>query len=169
MMESKRRLAAEQNMLAGYNCAQAVFLAFAEDVGLDETTAARLMSGFGGGMGGLREVCGAVSAMVAVAGMLTGYDDPADKDGKAAEYREIRALADAFCERNDTIICRELLEGEAARAQRDPYPRTPAYYAERPCVKLVGDAAELVERYCAEHGVLQAQTGDAARENAYQI
>ncbi len=152
-MESKKRRIAEAHMLAGYNCAQSVMLAFAEEVGLTEKAAAKLMSGFGGGMGGLREVCGAVSAMVAVQSMLTGYEDPADRDGKIEEYRRVRAFADAFKTQNDSIICRELLTGEAARVNRDPYPRTPEYYRTRPCVKLVGDAAEILEKYCTEHGI----------------
>lgn len=152
-MESKKRLLAEQNMLRGYNCAQSVLLAFAGDVGLSETEAAKLTSGLGGGMGGLREVCGAVSATAIILGMLTGYSEPDDRNGKVALYRDVRTLADAFAKENGTIICRELLKGEAARIDRDPYPRTPEYYVTRPCVKLVGDAAENLKRYCAEHGI----------------
>lgn len=66
----------------GYNCAQSVVGAFHEEMGLSLSEATRLASSFGGGMGGLRETCGAVTGMFLVAGMLMGYDDPADYDGK---------------------------------------------------------------------------------------
>ena len=140
-------------MLKGFNCAQSVLLAFAKDVGLDETAAARMASGLGGGVGGLREMCGAVSATAVILGMLTGYSEPDDRGGKVALYRDVRALVGKFQEENGAIICRDLLKGEAARVDRDPYPRTPEYYVTRPCVKLVGDAAENLARYCAEHGI----------------
>lgn len=151
---SDKREKAEAYFLEGYNCAQSVMLAFCEETGLSVLEAARLMSSFGGGFGGMREVCGAVSGMCAVIGMLTGYDDPKQREQKAAQYADVRALSQAFTEQNGSLLCRELLEGIAVSKSAPPAPRTPAYYATRPCAKFVGDAAELTERYLSDHGVL---------------
>ena len=93
----------------GYNCAQSVFLAFSDLHGMDTHMAAALSSSFGGGMGRLREVCGAVSGMFLVAGILYGYDDPGAREEKAAHYARIQELAKAFEEKNGSIVCRELL------------------------------------------------------------
>ncbi|WP_331669491.1 C-GCAxxG-C-C family protein [Emergencia timonensis] len=93
----------------GYNCAQAVLLAFADVLSIDKKTAAMLSSSFGGGMGRLREVCGAVSSMFLIAGLVKGYDRPDDDEAKAAHYQLIQTLAYKFKEENGSIICRELL------------------------------------------------------------
>ena len=102
----------------GYNCAQSVFAAFSEDLGMDFETALKLSSSFGGGMGRLREVCGAVSGMFAIAGMKYGYADPKDNEAKAAHYKRIQELAAQFRAENHSIICRELLGLEAGRRSR---------------------------------------------------
>lgn len=133
----------------GYNCSQAVLLAFSDVTGLDEKTAAMLSSSFGGGMGRLREVCGAVSGMFMVYGLICGYSDPEDTGAKAAHYANIQSLAAEFKEINRTIICRELLGVDGAE---NPVPceRTNEYYKKRPCEMLVGDAALIVaEKLCA--------------------
>ena len=75
---------AERLFMEGYNCAQAVFCAFRDQTGLGLEAAARLASSFGGGIGRLREVCGAVSGALLALGMLRGYDDPQDAAAKAA-------------------------------------------------------------------------------------
>lgn len=138
---------AEARFLAGANCAQSVLGAFAETVGLDETTALRLASGFGGGIGRQREVCGAVSGICMAAGLLYGYEDPRDADGKADTYQMIRELCAEFKALHGSIYCRDLLgrtgEGESARAEE----RTPAYYAQRPCAALCRDAAAILCGY----------------------
>ena len=141
---------AVQNFMSGYNCAQAVFLAFAEDVGMEKSAAARLSSSFGGGMGRLREVCGAVSAVFLAAGALYGYDVPGDDAVKGAHYARIQDLAAKFQAAHGTLICRELL---GRRGPESPVPeaRTPAYYASRPCAKFVATAARVLEEYMAEH------------------
>ena len=141
---------AVQNFLNGYNCAQAVFLAFAPDLGMDRDIAARLSSSFGGGMGRLREVCGAVSGMFLAAGALYGYDTPGDDMAKAAHYTLIQDLAAAFQAAHGTLICRELL-GRDGPEVPVPEARTPAYYADRPCARLVGGAARILEAYMAQH------------------
>lgn len=120
----------------GYNCAQAVFAAFAPELGIDFDTALRLSSSFGGGMGRLREVCGAVSAMFMIAGLKYGYSDPADPAAKAAHYERIRALAEEFREKNGSIICRELLESQ----NRSESGHNSV------CEGLVRSAAEMIEK-----------------------
>ena len=100
---------AKENFLNGYNCCQAVFLACTDELGLDTETRAKIASSFGGGMGGMRQVCGALSGMLMALGLHQGYTDPKDKEGKAAQYEVIRALADEFKRENGSIICRELL------------------------------------------------------------
>ncbi|PNV60712.1 hypothetical protein C0033_17185 [Clostridium sp. chh4-2] len=137
---------AKENFMAGYNCAQSVFLAFCDETGLDRETAARLASSFGGGMGRLREVCGAVSGMFMAAGMIKGYEDPKDQDGKKAQYQLVQDLAEAFKEKNDSIICRELLGLTQHSDSPVPSERTEEYYQKRPCAELVADAAEILER-----------------------
>ena len=149
-MESKRELAAAK-FLEGYNCAQAVLIAFCQELGMDEKTAARLGSSLGGGMGQLREVCGVVSAMFLVAGMAAGYDDPAAKEEKSAHYARIRSMAADFENRNGSILCRELLKNAKANIQAVEHPRTKEFYAKRPCVKYVCDAAEQLEGFLQAH------------------
>ena len=104
----------------------------------------------GGGMGGMRETCGAVTGMFLVAGMLKGYDDPADYDGKKAHYARIRELAEQFRQKHDTLVCRELLQALPGKLKQDPQPRTEEYYKVRPCVRFVETAAELLEEMLEE-------------------
>lgn len=142
---------AYENFLKGYNCTQAVAVAFAEELGLDEKTAARLSCGFGGGMGRLREVCGTFSGIVMVVSWLYGYSEPKDLAAKTALYEKIRALAAKFREDNGSIICRELLGLEKAEASATPAPRTPEYYKKRPCPELCRYAANLLEEFIKEN------------------
>jgi C_GCAxxG_C_C family probable redox protein len=129
----------------GYNCAQAVFLAFADDLKMDKNTAIKLTSSFGGGMGRLREVCGAVSGMFMVAGMFWGYTEPDDNRAKTEHYRRIQKLANQFKEIHGSIICRDLLGLAVKQDNPIPESRTAGYYRKRPCVQLVGDAAGILE------------------------
>ena len=145
-----RELAAEL-FLSDCNCAQAVLEAFGDVTGLEKSFAAKLASSFGGGMGRMREVCGAVSGMLMALGLHQGYTDPKDKAGKAAQYEVIRALADEFKRENGSIICRELLGLDENCQPKPPEDRTAAYYAKRPCAKLCQTAGEIFERYVAEH------------------
>ena len=107
-MENKAEKAGEL-FHCGYNCAQAVFAAFAPELGIDSETALKLASSFGGGMGQLREVCGALSALFMVAGIKHGYALPDDPDAKKEHYALVRELAEEFKARNGAILCRELL------------------------------------------------------------
>ena len=130
----------------GFNCAQAVFGAYAEDLGMDFDTAVKLSCSFGGGMGRMREVCGTCSGMFMVAGMLTGNADGANREAKQANYEVVQRLANRFKEANGSIICRELLEGVAVanKGTAQPEERTKEYYRKRPCKELVRMAAKIV-------------------------
>ena len=142
--------------MEGANCAQAICGAFADLMGMDKKTACRLSAGFGGGMARQREVCGAVSGMVMVAGALYGYDDLTDPVAKKEHYARIQEMCGAFRERFGTIICRELLDKKtAADIAPDPSPRTEAYYKARPCARQVGVAAEILEQDIAAHPISQ--------------
>lgn len=152
--ESPRGQRALQNFQQGYNCSQAVALAFADLIAMDESLLARIASSFGGGMGRLREVCGAVSGMSLVAGALYGYETPgaAGQQEKAAHYARIQALAEEYRAVNGSIVCRELLGLGAAHGADQPTPelRTAEYYKKRPCGQLVMLAATILESYLEE-------------------
>lgn len=131
----------------GYNCSQAVFGAFAEELGLDFETAVKISSSFGGGMGRMREVCGAVSGMFMAAGIKWGYSSPTDNHAKTNHYKLIQDLAAEFKKKNGSIVCRELLGLEGKDNNYVPSARTDEYYKKRPCIELVGEAAEILEEY----------------------
>ena len=132
----------------GYNCAQAVVAAFHEELGMTESEAARLSSSFGGGMGRMRETCGAVSGMLLVAGLLWGYGTPGDDEAKAAHYRLVQEMAAKFRERTGSLICRELLGNPPS--DPNPTPRTADFYKIRPCAGFVALAAEILDGEIAE-------------------
>lgn len=143
---------AEKLFVSGHNCAQAVFCAFSDVTGIDDVTGVKLMSSFGGGMGKLREVCGACSGAFAVAGLLFGSDDPNDHKAKSEHYALIRRIAEEFKSLHGTYNCGELMDGIANAKGSDPAKRTPEYYKTRPCCRFVGDAAEILDRIIAEKG-----------------
>ena len=142
-MTKHEELAAEY-FQRGYNCSQAVLLAFSDLTGMDEKTAAALSSSFGGGMGRLREVCGAVSGAFMVAGILWGGYGPEDREAKAAHYSLIQSLAARFREENGSIICRELL-GLPGASEPVPEARTADFYHHRPCGEYVRMAARIID------------------------
>ena len=146
-----KREQAMQNFKNGYNCAQAVLLAFSDELEIDEKTLALISSSFGGGMGRLREVCGAVSGMFMVAGLLYGGNTTESRQEKTAHYARIQMLAAQFREKNGSYLCRELLAGVPVTSGAAPEARTAEYYKTRPCKHLCGDAAELLEQYIAGH------------------
>ena len=133
----------------GYSCSQAVAMAFCDVTGLDQRTAARMAASFGGGMGRMREVCGAVSGMLLVAGLLYGYEDAADTAGKRALYAQVQEMAAAFRAEHGSIICRELLMGPPA--DPNPTPRTAEFYKKRPCADMVKTAARIMDEFIEAH------------------
>lgn len=141
---TKRELA-QANFHQGYNCCQAVLVAFAPELGLTPGQAARLGSSFGGGVARLREICGAVSAMALAAGLHSGYELPEDAEGKSAHYGRVRLMAARFKKENGSYVCRELLAAAKTAPGPEPEPRTPQFYHNRACEKYVGDAAEILE------------------------
>ncbi len=138
---------AKEMFLSGYNCSQAVVMAFIDELDVDKNAALLMASPFGGGLGRLREVCGTVSGMCMAAGLMLGYSDPKAYSEKAALYAHIQNMAAAFKEKNGSYICRELLKGVVHTDGGAPEKRTEEYYKKRPCPQLCADAAEILARY----------------------
>lgn len=136
---------------SGYNCAQAVAVAFSDMINLEPKAAAAMASSFGGGMGRMREVCGAVSGMLLVAGILYGYDTPGDDTVKAEHYQRIQDMAGQFRAEAGSIICREILKNPPS----DPSPtaRSEEFYKMRPCTRMVYLAAEIMSNYISANPV----------------
>ena len=147
---------AENNFVEGYNCAQSVVLAFSDIIDVDKEILAKMSSSFGGGMGRLREVCGAVSGMFMVLGYLEGYSNPKETEGKKELYAKIQALAAKFKEENGSIICRELMNGVPHTDGTVPEARTEEYYKKRPCSQLVACAAQILEEYLNDSGIIKS-------------
>ena len=143
----KRADMASKLFLEGYNCSQSVFAAFSDLYGIDHEMALKLSASFGGGLGRMREVCGAVSGMGMVAGLETGSTKKMDDEGKKYNYQIVQNLAKEFIDQNGSIICRELLGlDKDGNKEATPQKRDDAYYNSRPCEQLVRDAAEILER-----------------------
>lgn len=148
IIDVEQRVArAEEFFNSGYNCCQSVVLAFADIIGLEATLAATISAPFGGGMGRLREVCGAVSGMTMVAGFLSPCPTADDSVAKKANYALVQYFAEQFRVQNGAIVCRTLLGLDHAKDNPTPSPRTAEYYKKRPCGMLVGDAARIVAQY----------------------
>lgn len=147
---------AKELFMSGYGCAQSVFGAFCDVTGCDFEAAMKLSSSFGGGMGRMREVCGACSGMFMVAGALYGYSAPGDAAGKAAHYALIQDMARRFREKNGTIVCRELLKNIKTDETPLPTARTEDFYRTRPCLRLVIRAAEIADEIIAEKEAARA-------------
>ncbi|MBQ1992022.1 MAG: C_GCAxxG_C_C family protein [Clostridia bacterium] len=136
----------------GYNCSQAVLLAFSDLTGLDEKTSALIASGFGGGIGRTRNVCGTVTGMVMAANMIKGYSCPTDNVSKKETYEMVQQLLNKFKEQNGSIVCAELLGLKPAEnSSSTPSERTQEYYQKRPCPLLCKDATEILESYLQEN------------------
>lgn len=134
--------------LEGYNCAQAVAMAYAEEMGLPSNLVTKMVSGFGGGVGRMREVCGAVSGMVMVVSMLYGYDNPKPTTQKAELYSKIQTLGARFKDENGSVVCKELLQLQTKGFDLPiPEERTENYYKKRPCPELVKCAADILEDF----------------------
>ena len=144
-------LQAAQLFLEGYNCAQAITVAFSDVTGLDKDFSARMASSFGGGMGRMREVCGAVSGMLMVAGILYGYDENSHESAKKEHYALVQSLAGQFKEEVGSIICREILKNPPS--DPNPTPRTEEFYRQRPCTRMVMVAARILDTYITEHPI----------------
>ena len=147
----ERGILAAELFVRGYNCAQAIAVAFCDETGMDRDYAAKMASSFGGGMGRMREVCGAVSGMLLVAGLLYGYDDPKATREKRELYAQVQAMAGRFREELGSIICRDLLKNPPS--DPNPTPRTEQFYKERPCARMVKTAARIMEEFIENHPI----------------
>lgn len=168
---------ARNNFKSGYNCAQSVVLAFSDIFKTDEAMLLAMTSGFGGGMGRLREVCGTVSGMAFIAGLALPATDPSDKKRRTENYALVQECAGEFRRLNGSIVCKELLglvpmnpsvAGTAPAPPAPPAPpaaaapviyespepsdRTEEYYRKRPCVELVGISAGIIAKKLVELG-----------------
>ncbi len=131
----------------GCNCAQAVFCAFEDVTGFDRETALRFSAGFGGGMGRLREVCGAVSGMTMVLSCVFASTDSNNAEKKKELYALIQKAAGDFKAENGSYICRDLLGLGEGASDPTPEKRSAHYYKKRPCGELVYCAAAITEKY----------------------
>ena len=140
---------AVENFMAGYGCCQSVVAAFADIYGLDDTLAKKIAAGFGGGVGRMRMMCGAVSAIVMLVGLDCGQTEGSDRDGKAACYKVVQELLAKSKEENGSLICAEIL-GVKGKTTFVPSERTAEYYKRRPCAAKVESAARIFANYLKE-------------------
>ena len=128
----------------GFNCSQSVVAAFADHYGFTREQALRMSASFGGGIGRMRETCGAACGLFMLAGLETGATTGADSAGKAANYALVQELAEEFKKRNGALKCADLLGlSKKEPVVSTPEARTNQYYAKRPCVKMVEEAARI--------------------------
>lgn len=134
----------------GYNCSQSVVAAYADLYGFTEEQALKMSASFGGGIGRMRQTCGAACGLFMLAGLETGCTDGKDCEGKEANYKVVQGLAEEFRKRNGSLICAELLGlKKDAPTPATPEARTAEYYKKRPCVKMVEEAARIWYEYLA--------------------
>lgn len=138
---------AKQNFENGCNCAQSVLTAFTDLTGLTEAQSMKIASSFGGGMGRLREVCGALTGAFMVLGLLYADDHVPEHGAKSTHYERVQEFAAKFREQNGSILCRDLLAGVETVPGKVPEKRSKEYYEKRPCGELVRYAADLLDRY----------------------
>lgn len=162
-VEERAARARENFRTKGYNCCQAVLLAYSDIIGMGEDMAATISSGLGGGMGRLREVCGSVSAMFIITGFIHPAADPSVKSDRTANYALVQEAAAQFRAVNGSIVCKELLglvpkstvgkngigipaatAAELPAESPEPSDRTPEYYRKRPCEELIGISARII-------------------------
>ena len=149
---AKRVERAKELFKQGFNCSQAVCAACADLYGMDEEMALRVSASFGGGIGRMRQTCGAACGMFILAGLENGSAIPGDAEGKKNNYALVQDLAAKFKDENGSLICAELLSGTrnqepGARTNKwddpTPAPRTEEYYKKRPCVEMVASAVRI--------------------------
>ena len=142
---------ARELSLQGFNCSQSVFTAFCDRFGIDEETAKKISAGLGGGVGRQREVCGAVSGAAMVLGCITAPTDGSDSESKKKNYELVTEFSDRFRQIHKSIVCREILEDRAKNKGAVPDERTAEYYKNRPCLKAVEDAAQILMQMLKEN------------------
>ena len=141
---------AVENFMAGYGCCQRVVAAFADLYGLDDTLAKKVAAGFGGGVGRMRMMCGAVSGIVMLTGLDCGQTEGSDREGKSACYKVVQELLAKSKQENGSLICAEILGLKGYEKAVNSYqasPRTAEYYKTRPCAAKVESAARIFADY----------------------
>ena len=152
-MEEERIEMAVSLFKEGFNCSQSVVAAFADKYGFTREQALKMSASFGGGIGRMRETCGAACGLFLLAGLETGATEGADRDGKAANYALVQELAEEFKKRNGALRCADLLGlSKKEPVVSTPEARTDQYYAKRPCVKMVEEAARIWCEYLQKQG-----------------
>ena len=152
-MEEERIAMAVSLFKEGFNCSQSVVAAFADKYGFTREQALKMSASFGGGIGRMRETCGAACGLFLLAGLETGATEGADRDGKAANYALVQELAEEFKQRNGALRCADLLGlSKKEPVVSTPEARTDQYYAKRPCVKMVEEAARIWCEYLQKQG-----------------
>ena len=144
---------AVENFMAGYGCCQSVVAAFADLYGLDDTLAKKVAAGFGGGVGRLRMMGGAVSGIVMLVGLDCGQTEGSDREGKSACYKVVQELLARSKQENGSLICAEILGIKGYEKAQNSYvasPRTAEYYKTRPCAAKVESAARIFADYLKE-------------------
>lgn len=144
MNKSERIYLAQELFSQGFACSQAVFAAFSDIYGIDRNMSLKISAGLGGGVGRMREVCGVVTAASLVLGLEYGTSDGQNSEAKAETYAKVREFSERFKEKEDTVICRELLGLLEAEKSHVPEERTKEYYADRPCLRLVKEGTEIL-------------------------
>ena len=153
MMEQERIDKAVALFKEGFNCSQSVVAAFADKYGFTQEQALRMSASFGGGIGRMRETCGAACGLFMLAGLETGATEGSDKEGKAANYQLVQELAAEFKQRNGALRCADLFGlSKNEPVVSTPEARTNQYYAKRPCVKMVEEAARIWCEYLEKVG-----------------
>ncbi len=140
----------------GYNCSQSVVAAFADLYGMSHDTALRVSASFGGGIGRMRQTCGAACGMFVLAGLDCGSTDGADREGKSHNYAVVQRLAEEFRRENGSLVCAELLGLKKPEGTPEASERTAQYYKKRPCAMMVETAARLFARYMEENAAHEA-------------
>jgi C_GCAxxG_C_C family probable redox protein len=140
----KRSEHAVDEFVSGLNCSQAVLAAFAEDLNVDPSTAHGVACGFGGGIGRMAGVCGAVTGAVMVIGLKECTSDPRDPLKKARTYGMVQAFAEEFKARHETLECRELLGCDISTPEGFDEARQTGLFNDR-CPCFVADAVEILE------------------------
>lgn len=158
-MEENKKLPAElearvgravENFMQGYGCCQSVVAAFADLYGMTDDMAKRVGAGFGGGVGRMRMMCGAVSGIVVLVGLDCGQTEGSDREGKSACYKVVQELLAKSKAQNGSLICAEILGingNEKAASSYVASARTAEYYKKRPCAAKVECAARIFAEY----------------------
>lgn len=145
----ERKQKAIDNFKAGYNCSQAVFMAYSDLFEIDEKLAKQISAPFGGGMGRLGEVCGALSGAFMSVGLRYPADNPNDKTAKAENYKAVQRVAEPFRQKFGTIVCRDLLDAKRQKLEPNPSDPNSEFFAKRPCARFVAEAAEILGKELA--------------------